>query len=104
MMVVLIPLDHEELYHYFALDEASVMIGRCHDAGVHLADPEVSRRHCEVSQLDGSLVVRDLGSSNGTFVNGSRVAEAILKPGDELTVGKTRFEVQCESSPVAAWA
>src|SRR5262249_3376950 len=55
---------------------------------------QVSRRHCELLEVGGKLVVRDLGSSNGTFVNGKRVlGQQPLKPGDELTVGAVTLRV-----------
>jgi adenylate cyclase len=102
MMVALMCLDDKGAHHYLDLDKGPVVIGRCPNAGAPLTDPEVSRRHCEVSRLDGALVVRDLGSTNGTFVNGSRVAEAVLKSGDRLAIGRTEFVVQYESSRVGA--
>ena len=54
----------------------------------------VSRVHCEISEINGTLLVRDLGSRNGTAVNGEYVKEAHLLPGDRLTVGLTKFEVR----------
>jgi pSer/pThr/pTyr-binding forkhead associated (FHA) protein len=65
-------------------------------ADVRLDDPCVSRVHCEVSDLNGTLVVRDLGSKHGTYVNGQKVTQAPLLPGDRLTVGVSSFEVQYE--------
>jgi len=56
-----------------------------------LMDPAISRRHCYLSKENGVLRVQDLGSSNGTFVNGERVEEAEVGPSDELRVGTTRF-------------
>jgi Nif-specific regulatory protein len=58
-----------------------------------VSDPLVSRRHCEVT-LDGdSVFLKDLGSSNATFVNGDPVAQAVLKAGDEVAVGSAIFLV-----------
>ena len=59
----------------------------------------MSRVHCEISEIDGILLVRDLDSHNGTLVNGEHIKEAHLLPGDRLTVGLTSFEVQYERSP-----
>ena len=72
------------------------MIGRSPDAALSLSDPCVSRRHCEVEQLEGVLVVRDLGSRNGTYVDGHRATEALLMPGHSLHIGATHFVVQYE--------
>ena len=69
------------------------MIGRGPDAEVRLDDRWASRHHCEIDQVDGTLVVRDVGSRHGTFVNGESVRSARLLPGDRLTVGATSFEV-----------
>jgi pSer/pThr/pTyr-binding forkhead associated (FHA) protein len=69
------------------------MIGRSADAQVHVSDPWVSRRHCEIDRADGTLVVRDLGSKHGTFVNGQRAGTAELLPGDRLTIGATSLEI-----------
>jgi signal transduction histidine kinase len=55
-----------------------------------LSDNTVSRRHCELLPIDGEWIVRDLGSSNGTYLNGGRVmASAPLKIGDQIRVGRT---------------
>ncbi len=52
-----------------------------------LADDTVSRRHAELRVEDGRWLLRDLGSSNGTWVNGRRVIEAEVRPGDLLHLG-----------------
>jgi len=61
---------------------------------VPLDDLWASHVHCEISESNGTLVVRDLESRNGTLVNGETITEAILMPGDVLTIGITCFEVQ----------
>jgi hypothetical protein len=69
-----------------------VSIGRDPDmSDWTLMDPAISRRHCFLTKEDGVLRVEDIGSSNGTFVNGERVQEAEVRPGDALRVGTTRF-------------
>jgi pSer/pThr/pTyr-binding forkhead associated (FHA) protein len=70
------------------------IVGRSPQVDVHLDDPWVSRVHCEISQVNGTLVVRDLESRNGTLVNGEHIQEAHLLPGDQLTVGMTSVEVR----------
>lgn len=71
-----------------------VVIGRMPECEVALSDQNVSRRHAEVRRQGGEFVVVDLGSTNGTRVNGSGVKERRLVDGDEITVGATtlRFE------------
>jgi pSer/pThr/pTyr-binding forkhead associated (FHA) protein len=56
-----------------------------------LEDPLVSSRHCQVSTRNGEYVLTDLGSTNGTLVDGRLVREIVLKPGNEITVGSTRL-------------
>jgi predicted component of type VI protein secretion system len=70
-------------------------IGRGPEAGLQLGDPQVSRAHAEVVPDRGGAVVSDLGSSNGTFVNGQQLfGPARLDPGDHLLVGSTVFELR----------
>jgi hypothetical protein len=69
-------------------------IGRSRDSDLTVAHPMVSRRHCEIFEADGALHVRDLGSLNGTFVNGERVSEAELPHQAELTVGPLTFRAE----------
>jgi serine protease Do len=71
-----------------------LLIGR-QDADLLLDDPQVSRRHAIVRAIDGELEVEDLGSANGTFVNGARVDEPWrLCPGDEIAIGPVVLEAQ----------
>jgi hypothetical protein len=74
-----------------------VVIGR-QDADLVLdEDPEVSRRHAMLRRSGESVVVEDLNSTNGTFVNGERVREAIaVRPGDEVMVGRTTLEIESD--------
>jgi Protein of unknown function (DUF3662)/FHA domain len=71
--------------------EDPVVIGRLPECAVVLSDPNVSRRHAEVRRVGDAVVVTDLGSTNGTRVNGSTVREQQLESGDEVTVGSTRL-------------
>ncbi len=76
------------------LGTESVLIGRLPECTIVLADPNVSRRHAEVSRQGNDVVVTDLRSTNGTRVNGVPVRERALSDGDEISVGTTsiRFE------------
>jgi FHA domain-containing protein len=77
-----------------AIGEDPVSIGRLPECDIVLSDPNVSRRHAEVRRRGNDFVVVDLGSTNGTKVNGAGVRERRLADGDEITVGGThiRFE------------
>jgi pSer/pThr/pTyr-binding forkhead associated (FHA) protein len=70
------------------------VIGRSRNTDVTLGHPLVSRRHCEVFEADGLLMLRDLGSLNGTFVGEARLADepALIRPGEQFTVGPVTFQ------------
>src|SRR5262245_35173513 len=71
-------------------------IGRGRGATLVLPHPLVSRQHCELFEANGQLMVRDLGSLNGTFVNNQRITESALSPGELLTVGTVTFRAVYE--------
>lgn len=74
---------------------APMVIGRDRDAALVLPDPEVSRRHVRLETQNGTVFLRDLGSSNGTFLNGKRLTGAIeLREGDMVDLGTTRLVVE----------
>ena len=69
-------------------------IGRHDDCLIRIRSAQVSRRHCELFEDKGKLMVKDLGSSNGTFVNGKRVlGQQPLKAGDVLSIGGVTLRV-----------
>jgi pSer/pThr/pTyr-binding forkhead associated (FHA) protein len=68
-------------------------IGRSTGAQFFLDAPLVSRLHCQLTAVSGSLEVKDLDSTNGTFVNGRRVSASELRSGDTLTVGRVDLKV-----------
>ena len=70
-------------------DQFPLVIGRSEDADVKLDDRWASRRHCLIEAQNGALVVQDLGSKHGTLLNDAIISEAILKPGDRLSIGLT---------------
>ena len=74
--------------------EGPTVIGRSREAGVTVAHPMVSRRHCEIFEQDGLLMVRDLGSLNGTTMGGRRIKLAALPPEGEFAIGPVIFRVQ----------
>jgi hypothetical protein len=71
-----------------------VTIGRAPDCDCHLTEPSVSRRHAQLRRVDETWLLRDLGSSNGTRLNGMRVNEEIeVRPGDQLSLGGVRYRL-----------
>src|SRR3954451_13948726 len=82
---------------------AGSTIGR-EGCDVNLMDPEVSRRHATIRDQRGSLGIEDLGSTNGTFVNGSRItAVTVLSDGDEVRLGNTVWSIR-GAAPAGAGA
>jgi len=73
------------------LSEGEVTIGREASNAVAITDPSVSRKHCVVREQEGKFQVRDLGSRNGTLVNGDATQEQWLKHGDEIAAGDSSF-------------
>ena len=71
--------------------ELPTVFGRARESCIPLPHPLVSRRHCELFERDGRLFVRDLGSTNGTFVGSERVTESELAHGQLLTIGTVTF-------------
>ena len=72
------------------LDGQDLLLGRGDDCDVVLADPRVSRRHAVLRALkDGSVSLQDLGSGNGTFVNGARVDSTVLRGNEQIQIGDT---------------
>src|SRR3989441_737374 len=78
----------------------TIVVGRAVTSDVPIYDPTISRRHAEVSLTDGGVKVKDAGSSNGTFLNGARITEAIAAENDVITFGKVAFRVKEVSAPV----
>ena len=76
----------------FAIEE-SLRIGRHPYNEVSVGDHAMSRYHCWISKYESDVIIEDLGSSNGTFVNGSAIAKpTLLQPGDRVKIGKSEFE------------
>lgn len=83
----------------FMVGHDKTLIGRGEDCALRVPLLSVSRRHCELVKAEADLTVRDLASSNGTYVNNQRVNEKQLKPGDRLSIGPVIFTVQIDGAP-----
>jgi hypothetical protein len=75
----------------FLLDRDTTTVGRHPDSEIFLDDVTVSRRHAEFVRSEQGSKVRDLGSLNGSYVNGERVEERILGTGDEVQIGRFKL-------------
>jgi hypothetical protein len=79
---------------------APLLIGRAPECGLVLKDTEASRRHARLQARGGVLVLTDLGSTNGTRVNGHRITEVVLGVGDRIQVGQTSIVVGTTSGAI----
>ena len=71
-------------------------VGRSREAKIKVVHGQVSRVHCEFFERDGLLYVRDLGSTNGTYVGDARITESVVRPGDTVTLGSVKFRAMYE--------
>ncbi len=86
-------VDNQEVRH--ALEAGTHLIGRADDAALKLVQPSVSRRHAEIIVEGTQAAVRDLGSHNGTLLNGAKVADSLpIKAGDVIEVANITFRVE----------
>ncbi len=80
-----------------ALGRRRLRIGSGEDVDIKVTDPHVSRLHCELEPTPVGVVLRDLGSTNGTFVGGAAIREVILQPGVVAVLGSTRLFVETDA-------
>ncbi len=78
----------------FTIGDRPLVIGRSPDVDVVINDTNVSRRHAEVWRTGEGVAVRDLQSTNGTFVNGHRITAVSLSPRDDITIGGLHFRIE----------
>ena len=76
-------------------------IGRVEDNMFQIAEPSVSSHHCEVHLHGNEVLIRDLNSTNGTFINGEKIAESVLKPGQTLRLGNVELKLEGAGAPAA---
>ncbi len=87
------------------LGDGVTTIGRHDTCQLRIKSSQVSRKHCELFEKKGLLLVKDLKSSNGTIVNGKRIQDqCVLEPGDELTIGPIQLRVAKAGTGAAAVA
>jgi len=77
-------------------------IGRVEDNTFQIADPSVSSHHCEVLLRGGEVVIRDLNSTNGSYINDAQITESVLKPGQKLRLGQIELKLEAEGPASAA--
>ncbi|MCX6929006.1 MAG: FHA domain-containing protein [Verrucomicrobia bacterium] len=77
-------------------------IGRVEDNTFQIAEPSVSSHHCEIVLRGNEVVVRDLNSTNGTFINGEKVTESVMKTGQILRLGQIEMRLEPDTSAAPA--
>jgi pSer/pThr/pTyr-binding forkhead associated (FHA) protein len=99
MRVLLVPVDGGTPIE---IVKDLVLVGRKEDCDLQLDHKSISKLHCVIVKTDGLLLLRDLGSTNGTRVNGQRVRRAALLPNDQLNIASLRFKVEFTREEEAA--
>jgi pSer/pThr/pTyr-binding forkhead associated (FHA) protein len=99
MQVTLVMFKADSTRREFPVKPGGFVIGRKNTCDLRIPLTSVSRRHCELSVVDGQIKLRDMGSSNGTFHNSIRVQETVLSAGDEVVVGPVVFTVVVDGKP-----
>jgi len=77
-------------------------IGRVEDNTFQIADPSVSSHHCEVHLRGSDIFIRDLNSTNGSFIGGNKIEESVLKPGQILRLGQVELKLEVEGAAPTA--
>ncbi len=99
MDVNLIVIGKSGQHRSYTLPSSVTIVGRRKDCDLCIPLSEVSKRHCQINQEKEGLRLRDLGSKNGTLLNGNRIEHAKIKAGDELAVGPLKFIIQVNGDP-----
>jgi len=87
-----------------AITKEEFLIGRGSDCDLRLGQSPVSRHHCLLRCRGGEVTLTDLGSANGTFVNGQRLrSQTVVRHGDEIAVGDFRFVLELEGASGIRW-
>ena len=77
-------------------------IGRVEDNTFQIADPSVSSHHCEAHLRGSDVLIRDLNSTNGSYINGNKIEESVLKPGQVLRLGQVELKLEVEGAAPTA--
>jgi len=99
MQVVLVMFRADGERKSFSITRDVTVMGRREDCDFRIPLGDISRKHCRLIKEDSALKVEDLGSSNGTYVNGKRIHEADLQPGDTVQIGPVVFVLQLDGVP-----
>jgi pSer/pThr/pTyr-binding forkhead associated (FHA) protein len=101
MSVSLMLVTEDGKQREIPLNRPVQVIGRQTDCQIRIPTSAVSRHHCELTVHENRVSVRDLGSSNGTYVNRKRITQQELAPGDLLSLGEMVFVVRVDGRPAS---
>ena len=96
----LVLLNTEGAGQRWSLSQGPLKVGKSGENDVVIDHPTVSRNHLTVERQGDRFLIQDLGSTNGTFLDGAQVREAFLRPGAVLEVGDVQLRLQSTVSPV----
>lgn len=97
-MPKLVVLSPEQKGRSYELKLDKTTIGRVEDNTFQIAEASVSSHHCEVLLRGGDVVIKDLNSTNGTFINNEKISESVLKPGQTLRLGQIELKLDTGDS------
>lgn len=100
-MAKLVILNQGMTGRAFELNVDRTTVGRVEENTFQIADASVSSRHAEILLRGADLLIRDLNSTNGTFINGEKIVESVLKPGQILRFGQVELKID-DGQPIAA--
>jgi pSer/pThr/pTyr-binding forkhead associated (FHA) protein len=102
-MRILLMIDNTVLKEYI-IDQNEIIIGRDSNSDICIDNIAVSRKHARITKGADDYLVEDMGSINGTFVNGHWVSKKLLDAGDEISIGKYSLVICLEDDPATATA
>jgi len=100
-MAKLVILNQGMTGRTFELNVERTTVGRVEDNAFQIADPSVSSHHAEILLRGADITIKDLNSTNGTFLNGERISEIVLQPGQVLRFGQVELKID-DGKPVSA--
>lgn len=99
MNVSLVLIQNDGTIREAVVKPGTTLIGRQTGCHVRIPAAEISRQHCEVLLKGETITVRDLGSANGTFVNGEKIDQRVLQAGDMVTIGSVNLLLRIDGKP-----
>jgi pSer/pThr/pTyr-binding forkhead associated (FHA) protein len=99
-MAKLVILNQGMTGRSFDLNVERTTVGRVEDNAFQIADPSVSSHHAEIVLRGTDIVIKDLNSTNGTFINGEKISETVLQPGQTLRFGQVELKID-DGKPVS---